>query len=223
MLFGMQQHAVPKGTITGVIVCEDSGSPARLATVRLIAANGGSRFSSQTSLNGTFEIRGVAVGEYYVEVDYPGYVSPHNAMEEVPSMRIAVLGNESTSVSITLEKGSSLTGTVLYDDGSPAIGLLVRAVPIVSPASAFTEDEGGIQPKAITDDQGRFRLSGLPKGDYLVRVSFPADSARSMVPFYFGNTVDVKRAQRVFVPYRQTTGGIDIQLPKLDSLRRAPQ
>jgi hypothetical protein len=82
-----------------------------------------------------------------------------------------VQGNLGASVDIRLERGAAISGTIRYDDGSPATGLTVRplvkqkdkwqSVASDSPQSSFD---------TRTDDQGNYRISGLPAREYLVEV-----------------------------------------------------
>lgn len=84
-----------KGTVTGLVVCTDSGRPARFASVLLLPAydpktagtgpdkneidldEGGT-----TGLDGRFKIEAVPPGEYYAYATLDGYVDPTLAVDD---------------------------------------------------------------------------------------------------------------------------------------------
>ena len=77
-----------KGTVTGVVICADTGKPARFAEVQLLPAaafNVSSESSknevdisetSVTALDGRFTIEAVPPGEYYAYATMEGYLDP---------------------------------------------------------------------------------------------------------------------------------------------------
>lgn len=190
-------------TVSGHVFCADTNAPARMANVMLqpvelvdsmaagekkIVASHGE--AVQTLLDGSFSIAHVAPGTYYVIALQMGYVSPLASMylraREAPTVkdedskkatkaapRITVEPDLPVVVNVTIERGAAVSGTVLYDDGSPASGvrltLLIRQkgewanIP-VSPldSSSF---------RGTTDDVGHYRISGLPAGEYLLETS----------------------------------------------------
>ena len=172
-----------------------------MATVMLEAANGIDDYSSdatepsaihitsvKTLLDGSFMLQHVAPGTYYVLASAPGYVSPLATVADTEDAlrkpdkdtkakymklipRVTVQGNLGAAVEIRLERGAAISGTIHYDDGSPAPGLEIHPLvkgkdkwqPLDSSALQFT-------PGTQTDDQGNYRISGLPARDYLVEV-----------------------------------------------------
>jgi hypothetical protein len=154
-----------------------------------------------TLLDGSFTIPHVTPGTYYVIASALGYVSPlaalgispedlvkhdDNLRQKITRMvpYVTVQANLPASIEVILERGAAVSGTVLYDDGSPATGLnvslLVRKkdkwVPIQSgpfDTSYHTQ----------TDDRGAYRISGLPAQQYLVEV----DLSMNKVTYEFGN------------------------------------
>jgi hypothetical protein len=144
----------------------------------------------QTVLDGSFAIPKVAPGAYYVVAYKAGYLSPlatfpsdvlqHPSGEDrkriaavVP--RITVEAGLPASIDLRLERGAAISGTVLFDDGSPAADLVVRALvrhkqgqketwsPL--PAIPFA-----MSAEAHTDDVGHYRISGLAPRDYTIQV-----------------------------------------------------
>ena len=97
----------------------------------------------QTTLDGSFVIPKVAPGTYYVVAYKAGYLSPlgtfptevleHPSEEDrariaavVPIIKVEA--GLPASLDIRLERGAAISGTVLFDDGSPAADLTVRAL-----------------------------------------------------------------------------------------------
>jgi hypothetical protein len=171
--------------------------------------------TAQTGLDGTFTVEGVAPGDYYISATAPGYISPVAvAMEKaspgakgkallagVPTVHVeagrTARGDE------TLERGAAVSGTVVYDDGSPAAGVAVAV-------KAVDEDDKKAEKKAkkkddddldddtmammplvmsaamservtgMTDDRGRFRLAGIAPGNYRLQATVGAVKTISM-------------------------------------------
>jgi hypothetical protein len=144
----------------------------------------------QTLLDGSFTIPKVAPGVYYVVAYKNGYLSPLSTVSEdalehpmpedhkhIASIlaRIVVEGGLPVSVDVRLERGSAISGTVLFDDGSPASGLPVHALVRHKDGKKETWSPLRAMPFALmagvyTDDLGRYRLTGLESREYLVQV-----------------------------------------------------
>jgi hypothetical protein len=196
--------ATSSGTITGTVYCADTDLPARLATINLIgsAENGFAISDTTTSdLNGRFTFNRVQEGSYYAVAVLPGYENLMSVMTKshLDAMtaddrkkllaRVSsatVTSNLPGQLTIRMERGAEIDGTVVYDDGSPAIGLhvslklkadqvndgagtqMTSAPPIYSGAAPTT-----------TDDRGHFRIPGVLPGEYAVSVSVPVRWAES--------------------------------------------
>jgi hypothetical protein len=194
--YGQSQTQYP-GSVFGHVYCADTNAPARFARVALIPVNpeghdgrGGTQQVS-TALDGSFQIQNVAPGSYYVVAMLSGYLNPLSqvAFADVTSSdaaaqaRVAkvvtpvvVNGSDGAHAEIRLERGGSISGTVYYDDGSPAVNVIITA-KLATGNTATTSNTPpsagalGQQQFARTDDYGRYRVPGLPPGDYLVMAS----------------------------------------------------
>jgi hypothetical protein len=237
------------GSISGHVYCADTQKPARFAQVRLVpipqrtpgmnprailAQRGGvPNGMSATDVEGSFTLTGVQPGDYYVDVTSPGYMQPlHGALnlnQLTPAVRdklnsvvtrVSVGANQTTNVQVTVYRGGVLTGTLLYDDGSPATNVQVSAMVLVdsqaaTPASSDTPTTVTFRQVTFerTGDRGQFRLAGLPDGSYTVVARPVGARGLAMMPIYYGNTLHRAEAKRVDVKAGDERGGMDIQIP----------
>jgi hypothetical protein len=131
----------------------------------------------QTLLDGSFTIPKVAPGAYYVVAYKSGYLSPlstvsedalehptpedHKRIAGILPRIIVVEGALPVSVDIRLERGAAISGTVLFDDGTPASGLPVHALVRRKDGKKETWSPLRAMPFALmadvyTDDLGRY-------------------------------------------------------------------
>jgi hypothetical protein len=142
-----------------------------------------------TLLDGSFTIPNVAPGNYYVFVEKLGYLSPfaqlsrENLNHPKPETAdliarlltpVTVAANRTSTVEVRIYKGSTISGAIRFDDGAPDANTGV---------SVLTKDNSGkwvsFRTNLIagpfggttTDDQGHYRISGLPAGEYLLQTS----------------------------------------------------
>ena len=193
---------IPAGKLSGTVYCADSNLPARGATIYLFQiteAGFGSRSGPQTDLDGRFFVNDLEEGDYYVIAVFPGYMNLLSSLSQshldamTPEDRKQMLGSlaratvslsQLAQVSVRLERADGIDGTVTYDDGSPAIGLRI-GYKLKSPdpktpglQARFMEDQVfGQNGPPVTDDQGRFRILGVPPGEYAVHVIVPLRSS----------------------------------------------
>ncbi|HEY0796032.1 MAG TPA: carboxypeptidase-like regulatory domain-containing protein [Acidisarcina sp.] len=139
----------------------------------------------QTSLDGSFTIEKVKPGTYYVVVNKPGYLSAMvqvpmadrqritpEAMEKAGNHKITVEANQSVQVEERIERGAALSGTVSFDDGSPAAGLSLQLWRKTKDGTwdSVAVKTDGFMPFQFTDDMGHFRMAGLQAGEYIAQV-----------------------------------------------------
>jgi hypothetical protein len=218
-----QQAAAPAaaqpvvGQVTGQVFCQDSGLPARFATLQLLpekpqqsplidpAKSGknpdlvkvmaqamtvvmkGSSLSTVTGIDGSFSLDKVPPGTYYVIAQLAGYRSPLSGLSQTERMKadadtvdavesvaqkIVVAGGTLTSVNSVLERGVTLSGTVMYDDGSSAPGVTPKVLMQQKDGKWKELSPISLLP-TITDDRGQFRFYGLPAGKYAIKATLP--------------------------------------------------
>jgi hypothetical protein len=218
------------GTVTGHVYCADTQKPARFANVRLqpVDAQGG-RFGSRggfatTGSDGSFRMTGVSPGDYYADVMMPGYVQPLRGMRDLQNMaaadrdrisaqltRVSVAANQAANVQVMIYRGATISGTVSFDDGTPAAGVSIQAFVLAS-TSTGTQTTGPTQQSIAgfgqTDDRGQFRVTGLADGTYVVSAA-----PHSIFPIYYGNTIERSKAKKFDVHAGDEVPGTDIQVP----------
>lgn len=219
------------GTVTGHVYCADTQKPARFANVRLqtVDAQGG-RFGGRggfatTGSDGSFRMTGVSPGDYYADVMMPGYVQPLRGMRDLQNMaaadrdrisaqltRVSVAANQAANVQVMIYRGATISGTVSFDDGTPAAGVSIQAF-ILATSTTGTQASGSTQQQSIagfaqTDDRGQFRVTGLADGTYVVSAA-----PHSIFPIYYGNTIERSKAKKFDVHAGDEVPGTDIQVP----------
>ena len=226
LLLATAVHA-ETGTITGQVFCDDTQKPARFAGVVLM----GSGARVYTQVDGTFVLKDVPAGDHQLEIIYPGYVRVGNwggikqdanadtirKLNNIESQaRVTVLPGRSTNAIVNTIRGAELGGTITYEDGSPAVDFGVNATYVITPAgnatSTGTPAAASLGPSisATTDSHGRFQITGLLDGTYIIAASGPERYA----PFstYFGNTVEASKATQVTIKGGEARSDLDIQI-----------
>ena len=215
---GQQQGAAsggPVGAVTGHVIAQDTQRPMRFAQVMLqnvASASGGNGkgefrpmggpMDYRTDADGNFYASNVSPGDYYVTGWAQGYIperallqaklsagaTPEALLAQIPVVHVTP--DSVSSAVVTIERGATVAGRVLWEDGSPGAGLVVRIIvatgdlePIVvgNVGQMIAGDGAGVlpgvlqgiqspggQPFGVTDDRGGFRITGLAPGNYLV-------------------------------------------------------
>jgi hypothetical protein len=151
---------------------------------------------------------------------------------------VSVEAGQVAQASIRLDHASELSGTVLYDDGSPAIHLSVQLLrkakngELAAVDGVLISGAGLFGSEVRTDDRGRYALFGLPPGDYEVSVEMQprkyelagmlGGGGRSLgsssdgggeVMIFTGNKLRGKDAKVIKVGEGEQLGGLDITIP----------
>jgi hypothetical protein len=210
---------------------------------------------ANTALDGTFRVLHLLPGEYAVIAAAAGYLSPLDGVilrrsndsqatsdalwrEKAPLVRIS--GQEAARVEIELQRGAILTGKVVYSDGSPATQLRVLLQNVATAKSEGKPDDlydagANMDPALLrqvtrTDDQGHFRISGIPGGRYRlviiqnleVGMNFGEAMFENLnqniirndkLAFYSGNTFHQKDAKIYELQPGETVNDTEVVLP----------
>ncbi len=208
-------------------------------------------YAAATDLEGAFTMKNVVPGEYYMRVVEAGYLSPYDLATnevagdstlkaqalEIALERVSVQAGQTATANVLLSRGASLSGTVRYEDGGPAItvsiGLLRRDgagkwQPYTNTVGLGDLARLGFGPK--TDDRGRFYAPGLPPGTYALQTSLPmaamllsgitetpsTDIKMTMggaLQVYYGDRYRLKDAKAIELHEGEERTGLDIDIP----------
>ena len=224
------------------------------ASMKMLSALADLLQATTVAADGTFTFNGVKPGTYYLHAQAKGYIDPlaqfsaddFASLDPAMKKRIAaaatvviVSASEGAHADLRLERGASISGRVLYDDGSPAVGWTVTTVHDASTAApdpfadlgldASDVDVAHLQEASLTDDRGYYRIVGLPTGDYVVKArlatgalgaSGTGGGANSMLSMsglkltvYSGNTVKRTDAKAVSVKAGEMRSDYDLTMP----------
>lgn len=245
--------------VRGRVFYADTGRPVKRAPIMLMGEkgfSGGPRSmrSALTDNDGNFQLKGVEAGVYYAVINSPGIVSPMafvdfsgvrggREAEEFEKAaegfeKITVDGITDIDVQIPARRGGAIGGRVMYDNGDPAIGVKVEilrrvndkfilVVPNFAAIFSMMMGSGTYQ----TDDRGVYRLSGLPAGEYIVKVTesvshgdggksynefepiFGAGSGNSLLSIFYPDAFDSKSANVLNVELGQEMSEINLTIP----------
>jgi hypothetical protein len=147
----------------------------------------GSNLSTVAGLDGSFSLDKVPPGTYYAVAQLAGYLSPLSQLSQrerakadeatlkaiqSAAEKVVVQSNLAVHVEIRLERGASISGTIHYDDGSPAPGVMPGLMLLGKDGKWKEMGPTGMLPVS-TDDRGRFRIYGLQAGKYAVKATLP--------------------------------------------------
>ncbi len=173
------------GIVQGRIIAADTKQPIAGATVMLEswAAFWTGTPSTTTDSDGQYELVGVRAGEYRVLAAADGYAPPPPESE---ANKVTVPESGGTqSLDVELSASGTVTGVVVDVDGEPVAGVRVTARAVAEPnpeggrGRGRGRGRGGSMsmrmfmnsriPRDMTDEEGKFRLIGVPAGRWEVR------------------------------------------------------
>jgi hypothetical protein len=181
---GLTVILTPGGTITGTVTFLPGGSPVpdftqiRIGAPSLDQAAFGPQSNARVDKEGRFTLSGVPAG--------PHLIRPTGNMRGWMLKSVTIAGQEMTDTPLTLRSGENLTsvevvftdkqseinGTITNDQGTPVPDYTVLA---------FSSDPSLWRPlsrqimTARPDQTGKYRIRGLPPGQYYVVTVDPAE------------------------------------------------
>ena len=209
--------------ISGVVVNDEL--PGRAVSGALVTLSGGGEPGPRTAVTdgrGVFLFGGLSAGRYTIIADRPGSVRMAYGARQFggPGTPLAVAANSRIAgLSVVLPRGAVITGTVTDSKGRPVRRASVRALrpalrdnlrEAVFPVEA---QAAGAQVVASADEDGVYRLFGLPPGVYLIegRAQVTPSGKRQPAVFYPG-TLDHRAAGLIALRYGQVMDNIDLSM-----------
>lgn len=219
----------PKGTaiIRGYVTAQATGAPVRRAQVRVMSNDGrGGSGVTSTDNEGRFEVKELVAGRYLVTATKGGFVTAQFGQRRAnePGTPIELVdGQAAEKVSLALTRGGVIAGRILDDGGEPVSGAQVMAMRYgFSAGSRRMVPAGAEGGNDRTDDQGAFRMFGLPPGEYYVsaisrsNTFISADTnnteADALAPTYFPGTANLAEASRITLRTGQEMTGANFAM-----------
>ena len=160
--------------VSGVVMTDESTpQPLRRAQVTLMATDQPIIKTALTDARGRFTVPELPAGRYSLSASKGGYVRMSYGAKRYdrPGTPINLSdGEKMTGLSMSLPRGSVITGTITDETGLPASNVQVRLLQYKMQLGERT-----LQPAQManflgetTDDRGVYRIYGLPPGEYVV-------------------------------------------------------
>jgi hypothetical protein len=188
-------------TLSGTVMTDEpTPAPARRATVTLRGDVVGRRgIVAVSDENGRFAFTNLPADRYSLTVSKGGYLTAEYGSRRPGQAGIPVPvadGGRVSGLTLKLQRGCTLSGTVVDEAGQPVPGVPVSALRY---ASSLFSGERTLQQvddaAAITDDRGMYRIYGLPPSDYLVAAALPTlESSRTPADIRQITDADIQRA-----------------------------
>lgn len=213
----------------------DNGSPIRRAQVRVTSPDAREGRVSTTDAQGRFEFKELPAGRYTMTASKGGFVTlQYGQRRPTESGTPIELGDGQTldKLAIALPRGSVLGGRVTDEFGEPVANANVTAWRYGYAGGARRMMPGGQNARDTTDDQGHYRLFGLPPGDYFVsatlrtggpEVTDPMGEPSGYAATYFPGTPNVAEASRVTLAVSQENTGVNFGLVATKMVRVSGQ
>ena len=220
-----------RGAIGGRVVAADgraiagaqvslmpTGNTEVTAHFAIADAAGAYQFVLPQGAGGTFRI--AARRDGYLPAAF-GQRAPADPGDEVS----AAAGEIKSDVDITLPRPSTISGTLFDENGDPVEGATIRAM-LTRTIGGRRETRQARIGSRPTDDLGRYRLSGLPPGDYvlaavvgqIIGTEVSADLPGYATTFFPG-TARAAEGVPITVGASQDVGGADFSLVRTRTAR----
>jgi hypothetical protein len=216
----------PRGSaiIRGQIISADSGSPIRRAQVRISSPGARESRLAATDAQGRFEVKELPAGRYTISASKGGFVTLQYGQRRPSESGTPIeLGEKQTleKLTIALPRGSVLGGRITDEFGEPVANASVIAMRYSYAAGGRRlTAAAGSNSRDTTDDQGQYRLFGLPPGEYFVSATLrsgpeaadPTGEVSGYAATYFPGTSNLSEAARVTLTVSQENTAVSFGL-----------
>lgn len=194
--------------ISGRITEQGSGAAISYAYVTAFnAATGSVAGYGYTDSTGSYNITGLATGNYKLLFNASGYAQQwySGKSDRTSADIVAVSAPDSVSgIDVALVKGGGISGTVT--DPVSGAGIAYVAVSVINAATSSAVAYGS----SLAD--GSYQIPALAPGDY--KIQFFPQSSSGYLPQWYKNQPDQASAATVTVVAGLTSGGISVILQK---------
>jgi uncharacterized protein (DUF2141 family) len=219
------------GRLRGRVLAADTGAIVRRAQVRISSADIGTKTAFTDAL-GRYEFKDLPAGRFTLSVSKSGFVTMQYGQSRPfePGRPIELTEAQvMDKADVALPRGSAVQGHVVDEFGDPVADASVTAMRM-----QYASGRRRLMPMgraSVTNDQGYFRVFGLPPGEYYVSASVrtidtmvmdmlggagggPSGSNNNSgyAASYYPGTASPAEAQRVTLGVGQELSSLDIQL-----------
>lgn len=191
--------------IEGVVLDDSSSRPVRGAAIRLTLVKDQLQ-AAEAGEDGRFRIPVPPQGPYSLDIARVGYLPCRVRLEANAP------GEQPLPLLIRLIPAGSIEGEILNSAGH--VPDSVRVVPLLKVGAVFRPARND----APVDERGRYRLSGLQPGNYLIAAKFAGREDGSGVAF-FPNQSSLRDAQAIPLAPGEQQRGVNLALPPSVSSR----
>ncbi|HEU4926202.1 MAG TPA: carboxypeptidase-like regulatory domain-containing protein [Vicinamibacterales bacterium] len=230
--------------VRGRVIAGDTGAPVTDARIVVRSADIPTKAepmplsvltpAASVDAAGRFELPNLPPGRYRLIVA-PGPAAARYLIAEYPDPAseppLVVSGNRPIEgIAIALRRAAVITGRVVNERGDPLSGVMVSAIGMLSANRTRRPQAGLVQPIARTDDNGHFRIFGLPPGEYVLqgmlpRVTFVNSNGPTApaalgeyLPTYSPGTLLLSEAARIRVQGGDEVGPIEFAVGRRQAL-----
>ena len=207
---GKLSSAAPGATIQGIVGRAQSPKPDSSplpSDIRVVISGNNTRRVLPLDDQGHFRVRGVPPGMFKVTLKLP-----ETLIAERPERELVVNDRGCASTYYAVTDNGRLSGRVLDAQGHPIPRIMVSLFdPAADPKKDLVKAER-------TDDQGRFNLTAVPPGRYLLAVNThrfrdPNDPKLAYPPAFYPGVADQVSADVITVGVGEKVTGLDIRVP----------
>jgi hypothetical protein len=208
----------PTGAIRGRIVSTDGRPFARAQVVlgrafqppRLVTADENGRYDFSNVPAGAYIVSAGKLGYSSLEMGPPGLIGPGKRLELAD-------GETRERVDFTLVRWGTLSGRLFDENGDPVEGASVQVLQVRFEAGRRRLVMADVSPR-LTDDLGRYRIFGVPPGEYVVSAAIGQVAAADVPGYartYFPGTPNSGEAQFVTMGRSQEIVSLDFSLSRI--------
>ncbi len=217
--FKMEKIIPGTGIISGKVWNEQDQHPLGQASVSAFSLDNPYLYAwAETAMDGSYRLTDLKSGKYYVSVWADGFLAEYydNAIlfENATAVEV-VEPNETSNINFGLTRGGIISGMVTNNDGKPLAGVYLEAMIAYIDSVVF--DSTKMDPvfftsygKAMSDENGKYQISGLPDGNFLIRAT--VWDKWSYVEEWYDNATTWYDAKSIPVQVGTEITGIDFQL-----------